>query len=423
MLKRLLTDNALLGLQYAASALVPLLLVPHIVRSIGAAPYGRIAIALAAMSLASVVVQYAFHLTGPADYAQAGDARARRQVFIDVALARLLLLGATLVAAVLALVLFAAATGRSPGDPTLAHWWLLLALPVGAAFHSGWYLQAAGRLAGLAAISIVATLVALAVGFTRIRAGETDAPTWAAIALVLGPLVAGVGTFAASVAIGRVADAKASLARAARAITHGRAVFGSQVFAALYALAGPIVVGAAAGERAAGLYSAVERIAAALLAALTLTHTAAYPRLAGFYANDRPAYLHLVRLVVGLHGAGALALGVLLLAFFAPLSRFVLAEASAETALLLGLAWLWLALGIHGPLLTGYLTVSGARADIMRLTWQVLLVSLPAGCAGAVAFGGAGWLAALVLGQAWVLVRAVSAYRREAATLHPRRLG
>jgi O-antigen/teichoic acid export membrane protein len=194
-------------------------------------------------------------------------------------------------------------------------------------------------------------------------------------------------------------------------------VFGSQFLAALYSFAGPIVVGMTAGDRAAGLYSAVERVAAALMAALTLTHTAAYPRLAASYGAARNDYLHLVRLVVGLHGAAVTGLGLLLFVFFEPVSRFVLGEATVETAWLLGLSWLWLASGIFGPLLTGYLTVSGPRGEIMRVTWHVLLVSLPAGCVAAWAFGGAGWLAALVMGQLLVLARALAAYRRETTAM------
>lgn len=414
MLKRLITDNALLAMQYAASVLVPLLLVPHIVRTIGAASYGRIAIAIAVMSLASVVVQYAFHLTGPADFAQAADADERRQVFIDVALARLLLLAVVVVLAAIAIPLGALAAGRAPGDPAQMHWWLLLALPAGAALHSGWYLQATGRLIKLAVISITGALLALAVGFGGVVASRADAALWAALALALGPLAAGLGSFTAAVLTERSAGAHASLRRAIGAICQGWSVFASQFLAALYALAGPIVVGFTAGDRAAGLYSAVERVTSALTSGMALTHTAAYPRLAMSYPAARGDYLHLVRLVVGLYATGAAILGLMLLVFFEPISRFVLAEASAESALLLGLSWLWLALGIFGPLLTGYLTVSGARSEIMRVTWHVLLVSLPAGCVAAYAFGGAGWLAALVLGQGLVLARAIGAYRREA---------
>src|SRR5262249_41971530 len=92
MLRRVLAHNAPLGLQCAASALVPLVLIPHFVRTLGAAQYGAIAIALAVLSYAAVIVQYAFHLTGPAELVALEQARERKEFFLDIALARVLLL-------------------------------------------------------------------------------------------------------------------------------------------------------------------------------------------------------------------------------------------------------------------------------------------------------------------------------------------
>jgi len=415
LLRRLLTDNALLAVQYAASALVPLLLVPHIVRSIGAAAYGRIAIAVAALSYASVIVQYAFQVTGPAEFAAAASARERQQIFVDAAVARLLLLGALAGLLVIVVPLGMVVGGADPFAMSYAHWWVLVALPAGAALHSGWYLQSTGRLVALAAIAVAAAAVALGVGLVHVDSAQPDAALWAAIALALGPLLAGAGTFAWSMRPSLVAQARPDLHRSLAALRRGREIFASQFVAALYSLGGPIVVGVVAGERAAGLYSAVERVSNALHTALTLSHTAAFPRLAALYAAARPAYLRLVRLVVLLYAVGVLFIGVLLAMQFETVSRFVLDESSAETAALLGLAWLWLALGIFGPLITGYWTVSGRRGAVLLLTLRVLLVSSIAGCAGAVVYGGSGWLAGLVLGQLVVLFHAAVAYRSESA--------
>ncbi|HEU0199646.1 MAG TPA: oligosaccharide flippase family protein [Burkholderiaceae bacterium] len=420
MLKRLLIDNALLALQYATSALVPLLLIPYFIHVLGAAQYGAIAIAVAVLSYASVVVQYAFHLTGPAELAaraQAGTGvRANKEVFLDIALARLLLLaGVIAVGAAAALVFFFVADqGKVERH---GHWWVLLGLPIGAALHSGWYLQATGRLLALSATSIVAAGCTLAVGFLLVDRQSASAHVWAAAALALGPLLAGCATFVHAAMIHAGEPGKASLARALEAIRQGRSIFLSQFIAALYTLAGPLVVGSTAGQRAAGLYSGVERIANALQTAFGLTHTAAYPRLAALYRTARSEYLRLVRAVLAIYLLGVLGLGVLLAFHFERVSILLLAEANTETVRLLGCAWLWLALGIFGPLVTGYLTVSDARREILPLTWRVLLVSLPAGFLAATLFGSPGWLAALVAGQLLVVRRAARAYRDEAAHL------
>lgn len=416
MLRRLLADNAWLALQYAAGVLVPLALIPHFVKTLGAAEYGRVAIAVAALSYASIVVQYAFHLTGPADFAARGTEDSRKALFLDIALARMLLLAGVLAVAVCGILIAPLASTTFQGTRTL-HWWLLLALPVGAAFNAGWYLQCTGRLVAVTAISIAATTLTLIVGFTFVDRGDPDATVWAAGALALGPLLTGLGTFFwAAITLPRK-RVTPSWHRAIRVLSSGREIFLSQFAAAGYGLAGPVVVGAVAGERSAGLYSAVERIANALQTALGLTHVAAYPRLAALYQKSRAEYLRLMRVVLGINALAIGALGAILWFTAEAASAFVFGEISTESRWLLGLAWLWLAVSVVGPPITGYLTISGSRNEVLSLTWRVLLVSLPAGTAGTAAFAGPGWLAGLIAGQCLVLGRAIGAYARERSIL------
>lgn len=416
MFRRLLADNALLALQYAAGVLVPLALIPHFVKTLGAAEYGRVAIAVAALSYASIVVQYAFHLTGPADFASRGTEEDRKALFLDIALARMLLLAGVLCVAVGGLLIAPLASTTFEGTRAL-HWWLLLALPVGAAFNAGWYLQCTGRLAALAAISIAAATVTLIVGFTFVDSGDPDAKLWAAGALGVGPLLTGLGTFLWAAATLPRERAAMSWQRALRTLAGGREIFLSQFVAAGYTLAGPIAVGVVAGERSAGLYSAVERIANALQTALGLTHVAAYPRLAALYPKARADYLRLVRLVLGINALAVGALGAMLWLTADGVCAFVFGEISTESQWLLALAWLWLAISVAGPPITGYLTISGSRSEVLSLTCRVLLVSLSAGTAGAAMFAGPGWLAGLIAGQCLVLGRAIGAYARERSIL------
>lgn len=414
MWRRLLSDNAALGLQYAANALVPLLLIPHLVRSLGVEQYGGLALLMAAMGFATIVVQYAFQLTGPADHAALRGRVGARQLFVDILIARLLLLGG-----VLAVGLAAAAGTRAWLGAQASVWieaLLLLGIPVGAALNAGWYLQAVGQFGALAAISIVSVALALAVGFYGVSAADPSASAWAAAALALGPLLLGAGSLAW--AFGRLPaePARVALSGALRLLAQGRAIFLSQFVAALYSLAGPLVVGALAGVRAAGLYSAVERPAAALQSALTLTHVAAYPRASALYAaDDLAGYRRLLLQVLAVYGVMVAGLGVALLLLGEHAVRFLFGAASQEGTTLLWLAYAWIALGIFGPMVTGYFTVRGTPGEILRLTLAVLLVSLPAGAVGAHFLGGSGWLLAAIAGQCVVVARAIHAWR--AATL------
>lgn len=413
MWRRLLTDNAALGLQYAASALVPLLLIPHFVRVLGLQTYGALAILVAVMSFATVIVQYAFHLTGPAEHGGLQGRPGARQLFLDILLARTLLLVGVVTAAA---VMLAAIAWLLPAQSAmLRNGALLLLLPLAATLNAGWYLQARGAFGVLAVLSVVSVCAALAIGFLAVTPADPSSSR-AAFALGVGPLLLAIGSLAW--ALGRLPDepGRPSLDGALNALARGRAAFLSQFVAALYSLAGPLVVGALSGVRAAGLYSAVERPAAALQAALGLTHTAAYPRAAStFAAGNRARYLALLRQVLLLNAVAVAGLGLLLASQLDAVARFVFGEAQAEGRTLIWLAYIWIALGIFGPMVTGYFTVRGTPREILRLTSIVLLVSLPAGVVGAALFGGAGWLAAAIAGQLVVAARAWQAWREESS--------
>jgi hypothetical protein len=79
--------------------------------------------------------------------------------------------------------------------------------------------------------------------------------------------------------------------------------------------------------------------------------------------------------------------------------------------LFFGLAWL--VLGIFGPALTGFLTVSGRSREVWPLTLKILVLSVSMGVPGVMLFGSAGWLAALVLSTFVVLHSGYKIWRRE----------
>ncbi len=407
MLRRLVSDNALLGVQYAASSLVPLVLVPHFLRTLGPTSFGVIAMLVAGMGLASVIVQYAFGLTGPAELAQRDDGRTAREVLLDTLVARLLLLAPLLLLGSMLLV------GLHGTARTIAV--ILLALPVGAALNTGWFLQATERLPALVLVGVAATAASLCIGFLQVGPDAPNAMLWAAAALATGPMLQGAGTLAWTLATLPSERGRPSATRGLDALRRGRALFASQFVAALYAQVGPLVVGAIAGLGAAGLYAAIERVANAVQVALGLTHMAAYPRLArhfGEAGERKDAYVRLVLLVLALQTAGIIVLGLGLALFGNEIQKFLFGFENATTAALLWTAYVWIALSVFGPLVTGYWTVSHQSERILHLTWRVLLVSLPVGALLARYFGGTGWLIGLVAGQLLVAFHAGQAYRQ-----------
>lgn len=410
MWRRLLSDNAALGLQYAANALVPLLLVPHFVRVLGLDSYGILAILVSLATFAAIVVQYAFHLTGPAEYAALRGEPGARQLFLDLLLARLLLF-----VGVAAIVGAGFGLALAAGVPVHLLWReaiVLLGLPAAAALSAAWFLQALGRFGVLALLSVIAVAAALALGFGLVGP-ESPNRAAAALAIVTAPLLLGGASLAVALSTLTPEPARLQWSGARGALSRGAAAFSSQLIAALYTMAGPLVLGGLSGVRAAGLYSAIERPASALLAALTLTHTAAYPRASMLYAGgELVAYRRLIRQVLLVYAAGAALLGAALWLGQAQVQEFIFGGRSPEGRVLLWLAYGWIAMGIAGPVLTGYFTVGGRAGEILRLTLVVLLVSLPAGVIGAATWGATGWLAAALAGQAIVVARGIQCWRQ-----------
>jgi len=191
-------------------------------------------------------------------------------------------------------------------------------------------------------------------------------------------------------------------------------LFASQLVSALYTVSGPIVVDQIAGAHAAGRYSAVERVISALAAACQLTYVAAWPRLAGCFAADRPAYSHLLKQVMATYVAGTTLIALAVWLGRDPLFAFLFGSAAAEVRPGALLAWglAWLVAGIAGPALTGYLTLSGRKAQVMTLNLGVLATCALLGIPSVLAFGPAGWMAALVGSQLVVLAAAIYHWRR-----------
>lgn len=390
------------------SSLVPLLLVPHIIRQIGLTEFGVLAIASAFAAYGAIFVQYAFNLTGPQHLASNRD-QSRASVIGDIATAKILLF------IFVCLVILLAQPGLTlvGWQPTRAQLIILLAVPLGAALHSGWYLQSVGKLADASVVAIIGSVLTLAVGFTMIGRSQNNSEM-AAVSLVIGPLVGGVGTaFVAARNAKRLGELRFAWHSPRWALKDGWPLFASQFTASLYSASGPIVIGLLSSSAQAGAYGAVERIANAFIGACLLTHSAAYPRLAHLYITDRKAYLLVLAWVVSVYLIGVSGLIVIAIFQYDSLVTFVLGNSQEGSGPLILAAMCWMLLGVFGSALTGYWTVSGRGHLLLPLTLKILAVAFLLGLPGVLFLGGWAWLAALCVSQIPILVALWKAFRNE----------
>ncbi len=409
MFRQVLFNNAILIAQYTVSGLVPLLLVPHIVRTIGLASYGNLAVAIAWANYGCIVVQYAFHLTGPKRIAQLSKNESTVDIFAQFSVAKLILL-----AGVLSIFsLFLLSTSPIESASTSAYVIALALLPAAAALNSSWYLQATGHFLWVCTLAIIGASASLTVGFIFIVDNSQDSIIATAIALSLGPLLTGVMTFIISIKSLSGCIKAFRSANPNKLLREDWPLFISQFTAAIYSASGPILINWLSGAAASGAYSAVERFSNAITGACLLTHTAAYPRLAALYKEKRDTYWRLLHFVVIAYLACTIGISTTALLFHNRLSTFIFGTNNTPHSTLIAWSLLLLILSVFGPVVTGYLTVSGRQNHIKKITLRVLTISIALGIPGTIAFGAWAWMAALTTSQIYVLATAYKFWRKD----------
>lgn len=395
MLKTLFIDNAILVIQFAVSGLIPLLLIPHIIKTVGLSSYGDIAIGLSWANYAAVIVQYAFSLTGPKLLAQADSEESKKSVFWNVFTAKSMLYA--LVFSVSIIVFLA----TNPAQYSLAIFLVYSLLPLGAVFHAGWYLQTMGRFMVVSVVSSCAAAVTLLTGFLLVLS-VADIPI-AIFALTIGSVLSGLGTFFVSRRMLSNVSCVFNWRESLSYLQDGWTIFFSQFVASIYTMSGPIVIGQLLDSRAAGAYSAVERIVTAVSCVCLLTHTAAYPRLAGLYRTDRRAYRRLMTAVLCIYLAAAVFFCGLVAFAGDHFTRFIFGGDAQGYGTLLWWGMSLIPLGIFGPMVTGYLVVSGHQDRVYPLTMKILVVAMVLGVPGVIYYGSWAWFCSLAIAQSLVL--------------------
>lgn len=399
--------NVMLLVQYAVGSLVPLLLVPHIVKVIGLDEYGHIAVLMAWGNYGAIVVQYAFQMTGPKQLAHLAVGETPAHVFFDIAFAKLLLL--FIVIPVIAVALASTSINLTSSFV----WVLLFAMPVAAALNSVWFLQAQGHFLPVCIIAIVGSLLTLFIGFSFIKIGNHSAIDFAVLVCFFGAIFIGIGSLLLAVISVKGEKYEWRISRGIGALKEGLHLFISQFVSMLYSTSGPIVINYLLNAKAAGTYSVTERVINAFMAALLLTHTAAYPRLASAYTNNRVGYWRLLKFILTGYLTVAVIIAVVAWSLRERVVQFLYGELNSENDLLLFFGLVWLVLGIFGTTFTGYLTVSGRSREVWPLTLKILLLSVTFGVPGVIFFGSAGWLMAVVLSQLLVLRTGFKYWRSE----------
>lgn len=263
----------------ALGLMLALLVLPYLMRVLGPAAFGQYAFGVAACGVLTMVVDYGFNQLGPKLVARADVAdRHRAALFWSIQSARLLAGVAALPSLWLAAKLFGVSDQYGDVRPMLA----LAALS--ALLFPQWFLQGSLRLRTLA-LSLALARCIVALGTVALVRTPQQAPLAVALqactGTLAGMLALGDGSYRSSIPWHRPRWADIQ-----RSLREGRGLFGSALAVTTYSTAVPLVIGVLTNPTTLGLFSAGDKLRAAVQALLAAVGVAAYPHFARWFHDD-----------------------------------------------------------------------------------------------------------------------------------------
>ena len=358
---------ALLGLL----GLPGVLFIPLLLRWVGTEVMANVLVMQVYVYYLTLLVQFGFNWSGPAALGRLSDPAARFTVLKNSVATKLLLFA---VPATLVFVLIMAKMWSQAGGYLGLFWVALL----GFACNSNWFLQSQGRFqagVGLAGTGLGLAGVVLLTLFA-VRGFELSlAPYLAVVALILPQFCLGLGSWWVS---GRGTSATADdtpkiLGAVKVLLASGWVLVLSQIFLQASTTLGTIVVHEIADTDVTAAYAATEKFFNLGATFLVAIYTAAYPKLAEQYHQNRPHYWrNLAWLGAGIFGVGLLV--TLFMGFFGdrlfeiylgpPLARLV--------APILVVFGLWLSLAVFQHMASSHLVLKGRNSQALLLNLVVL---------------------------------------------------
>lgn len=370
-MRHLVKTNIVLIVQYIVASVVPILLVPSIVKSIGLENWGNISLLIYIGNYGAMVVSYTFNLTGPKMIATAIKGRVE-SIYMDIMASKAILLCVTLFFLFLIHHFYIYSA-----DFFYSALIILFIIPVSAFLNSAWLCQYFNKFGQTSLIGMLASSSVAGIGLLAIGLG-CDNIEFFSFVLVLNPIILGVGTLLLAKRVLKFKFKCFSIDRAFFVIKDGLHLFFSQIISLAAVAAAPLIINSILGSEETGAYALMERVINALMTACMLTYTAAYPLLARTYISDAIQYRKVLYITVGIYIFGSTAILLFFEYNFYYLISYFYGHYDDGLYYLFLSGILWLFVGIFGPLLTAHYTFAGCADRIIRLNLLVTVVSITA---------------------------------------------
>ena len=315
------------GLNY----LVPLAVLPYLVRTLGVGRYGLLAFAQAFAQYFVILTDYGFNLSATRRIALVRENKEEVSLvywsvlFIKLAL---MMLGAIVVAALVSFI------PRFRADALL--YAIAYVAVIGNVLFPIWLFQGMEKMQYISVVSGGAKLLAALLLFALVHQ-----PSDYVIALAIqsgGFLVAGIAGFWIALARFGISYRQPSRIELSAALQDGWHLFVSNAAGTLYATTNVFLVGLVAGNVEAGYFSAAERITRSIQGMMGPITQAIYPHVSGLAARSREFALAFLRKSLAWIGVLSFVPSVVLLFFARPIA--VILFGSAADGSIVPLRWL-----------------------------------------------------------------------------------
>jgi len=297
---------ASLYLIHFANYIVPLIMVPYLVRVLGPAGYGAVAFAQGFISYLMLFVEYGFDWSATRKISVQRDNQEevnRTALHVWAAKTLLSLAGLGILILLIALV------------PKLREVsWLLLVLygiAVGNVLFPTWLFQGMERMVAISLINLGMRLAVLAGVFLLVKKPE-DTVLYAGL-LGGGSLLAGLTGAVVAFRLFGLRFARISQVEVWEVLKEGWTLFLSKASVSLYTVGNAFILGMLTNHTVVGYYSAAEKIVKSVLGLLGPISQAVYPRFSKLAAESRERALLWGRRVLLLMGGAGLILSVTIL--------------------------------------------------------------------------------------------------------------
>ncbi len=381
---------ALYALQFA-NYVIPLLVVPHLLQTLGAAGYGDLAFAQGFIGYLTIVVDYGFDLSATRRIASCRDEPSTvRALSYSVWGAKVALAAAGFVAVPLVCWLLGLSSIQK------SYFYVLYATVIGNALFPVWLYQGMERMALIPMISITCRGAAL-VALLLLVKGPEDGFLAAAV-LGLTGAIAGFVAALAALRMFRLGWPVLSPQSIKTVLVEGWTLFLARAAVSLYTAGNAFLLGLVSTPTQVGLFSAAEKIVRGVLGLLSPISQVAYPRLSFLARRSGKAAWRQARVLLCLMGLSGGAFTVALLVGSNLIANFLTsAEAEALGVVLSVLAPIVLLIALSNVLGVQILLPFGEDRSFLRILAGAAVLNVTIGLMLGARWGAVG-MAAAVLG-------------------------